>query len=135
MSTNPKRSEPVATIKSNPAAWNEWALSKERVPLFSLYVKPTDENGDEIPEAESELVAYTMPAKPNPGLALKFLKMAREQGELASSWLIESAIGADGYDALAAELINYDGDPVALLRAIVEKIQRVAMGGLEAPKA
>jgi hypothetical protein len=76
-----------------------------------------------------------MPAKPNPGLALKFLKMAREQGELASSWLIESAIGADGYDALAAELINYDGDPVALLRAIVEKIQRVAMGGLEAPKA
>ena len=130
-----KRSEPVATIESNPDAWNEWALSEERVPLFSLYVKPTDENGDEIPDAEPELVAYTMPAKPNPGLALKFLKMAREQGELASSWLIESAIGADGYDALAAELINYDGDPVALLRAIVEKIQRVAMGGLEAPKA
>ena len=128
-----KRSEPVATIESNPDAWNEWALSKERVPLFSLYVKPTEGDGDEY--AEPELVAYTMPAKPNPGLALKFLKMAREQGELASSWLIESAIGSDGYDALAAELINYDGDPVALLRAIVEKIQRVAMGGLEAPKA
>lgn len=132
---NTKRSEPVATIESNPAAWNEWALSEERVPLFSLYVTPLDEGGDPIPDAEPELVAYTMPAKPNPGLALKFLKMAREQGELASSWLIESAIGADGYDALAAELINYDGDPVALLRAIVEKIQRVAMGGLEAPKA
>jgi hypothetical protein len=135
MSTNPKRSEPVATIKSNPAAWNAWATSEERVPLFSLYVKPLDEDGEPIADAEPELVAYTMPAKPNPGLALKFLKMAREQGELASSWLIESAIGADGYDALAAELINYDGDPVALLRAIVEKIQRVAMGGLEAPKA
>lgn len=135
MSINTKRSEPVSTITSNPAAWNEWATSEDRVPLFSLHVAPVDEDGEPIPDAEPELVAYTMPAKPNPGLALRFLKMAREQGELASSWLIESAIGAEGYDALATELINYDGDPVALLRAIVEKIQKVAMGGLEAPKA
>lgn len=132
--SNPKRSEPVASITSNPAAWNEWALSDERVPLFSLYVQPTDDEGEPIEGVEPELVEYTMPAKPNPGLALKFLKMAREQGELASSWLIESAIGAEGYNALADELINYDGDPIALLRAIVEKIQKVAMGGLEAPK-
>lgn len=129
-----KRSEPVATIESNPAAWNEWATSEDRVPLFSLYVHPVDEDGEKT-DAEPELVAYTMPAKPNPGLALKFLKMAREQGELASSWLIESAIGEEGYDALSSELINYDGDPVALLRAIVEKIQKVCMGGLESPKA
>lgn len=130
-----KRSEPVAVITSNPAAWNEWATSEERLPLFSLYVKPTDEDGEPIEGAEPELVEYTMPAKPNPGLALRFLKMAREQGEIAASWLIESAIGAEGYDALTNELINYEGDPVALLGAIVEKIQKVAMGGLEAPKA
>ncbi len=130
-----KRNEPVATIASNPAAWNEWATSDERLPLFSLYVTPTDENGEEIEGAEPELVEYTMPAKPNPGLALKFLKMARTEGETASVWLIESAIGAEGYDALADELINYEGDPVALLQRIVEKIQKVAMGGLEAPKA
>jgi hypothetical protein len=117
-----------ATIASDPGAWKNWALSEERVPLFSLRVE-SDEAG-----VDPEIVTYTMPAKPNPGLALKFLKMAREQGELASSWLIEEAIGADGYEALANELINYDGDPVDLLRTIVEKIQKVAMGGLEAPK-
>lgn len=135
MTTNTKRDQPVASITSNPAAWDQWATSAERLPLFSLYVAPVDEDGEPIPDAEPELVEYTMPAKPNPGLALKFLKMARETGELASSWLIETAIGSEGYDALASELINYDGDPAALLRAIVEKIQRVAMGGLEAPKA
>jgi len=130
-----KLDQTVGTITSRPAAWNEWALSEDRVPLFSLIVAPVDDAGAPIPDAEPELVEYTMPKKPNPGLALRFLKMAREQGELATAWLIESAIGEDGYNALADELINYDGDATALLRGIVEKIQRVAMGGLEAPKA
>lgn len=123
-----KREEPVGTIESHANAWQDWANSEERLPLFSV-TKVDAENG------EPEVVEYTMPAKPNPGLALKFLKMAREQGEIASVWLIEQAIGAEGYDALADELVSYDGDAGALLRGIVEKIQRVAMGGLEAPKA
>lgn len=125
-----------ATINSKPNAAAEWANSEERIPIFYLSAQPRDEDGLEIEDAEPELVAYTMPAKPNPGLALKFLKMAREQGEIATVWLIETAIGAEGYDALADELINYDGDPTALLQSIVGKIQNVAMGGLEkGPKA
>ena len=123
-----KSTEALATIASNPNAWGAWATSTDRIPVFSV-TKADEESG------ESELVTFTMPAKPNPGLALKFLKMARDNGELATVWLIEQAIGADGYDALADELINYDGDPVALLQGIAQRIQKVAMGGLEAPKA
>lgn len=123
------------TIDANPHSAEAWATSEERTPLFSLSVQPTDESGNPIPDAEPELITYTMPAKPNPGLALKYLKKARTMGELAMSWLIEEAIGEEGYDALSNELINYTGDPVALLRGIVEKIQTVAMGGLEGPKA
>lgn len=126
--TSTKREDSVATITSNPSAWSEWGTSADRLPLFS--VSTPDTNG-----GEPTIVSYTMPAKPNPGLALRFLRMAREQGELASSWLIETAIGSEGYDALTDELINYEGDPVDLLRTITEKIQRVAMGGLEGPKA
>lgn len=123
-----------ATIDSNPDAAEEWALSEERTPIFYLKRQPVDDNGEPIVDAEPELIAYTMPAKPNPGLALRYLKMVRTMGEAAMSWLIETAIGSEGYDALTDELINYEGDPVALLRSIVEKIQTVAMGGLEAPK-
>lgn len=127
--------QPV-TIQSNPSAADQWALSEERIPVFYLSVQPKDEAGNDIDDAEPELIAYTMPAKPNPGLSLKFLKMAREQGEIATVWLIETAIGAEGYDALADELINYEGDATALLQSIVQKIQAVAMGGLETgPKA
>lgn len=108
------------TIRHTDAA-AEWAASEPRVALFSV-------------AAESGVVEYTMPAKPNPGVALRYLKRAREEGELANAWIIETAIGADGYEALCDELINYEGDPVALLRGIVGKIQTVAMGGLEVPK-
>lgn len=123
------------TINSQPDAWKKWALSEDRTPLFHVTRPPLDENDEPILDAEPERFAYTMPAKPNPGLALKFLKMARESGELATSWLIEEAVGSEGYDALTEELINYDGDAAAFLGQLVQKIQKVAMGGLESPKA
>ena len=119
---------PVATITSRTDAWKNWALSADRTPLFSVELPSVD-------GAEPELVTYSMPAKPNPGLALRILSKARKEGELATAWVIEEAIGEAGYEALSDELINYDGDSVALLRGIVEKIQKVAMGGLDNPKA
>ena len=100
-----------------------WQLSDERLPLFSVAT------GD-------ELETITLPAKPNPGLALEFLRKGRQIGaELAISWLIEEAIGVDGYDKLVSEMETYEGDGSKLLGAIGEKIQRVVMGGLESPKA
>lgn len=132
-----KRSEPIAEILHTDAG-AAWALDERRVPIFSVR-KPYVPTGEEEPDfvaPDDEIVTYTMPAKPNPGIALRFLKKAREQGDVASSWLIETAIGAEGYDALADELINYEGDPVALLQQIAQKIQTVVMGGLDAgPKA
>lgn len=106
-----------------PTGREAWRLSDDRLPLFSVT------KGD-------ELETVTMPAKPNPGLALDFLRMGRRIGpELAISWLIEEAIGADGYDSLVDEMETYEGDGSKLLGAIGEKIQRVVMGGLESPKA
>lgn len=134
MTISKKRNEPIATITHSDAA-EEWALSEERIPVFSV-LRPYVDDGEPKPEGwtepEPEVVTFTMPAKPNPGLALKFLKMARKMGDAASSWLIETAIGEEGYDTLAEELINYEGDAAQLLQAIAEKIQRVAMGGLDA---
>ena len=126
-----KRNEPVATIVHTNAA-EEWATSDERLPIFTVVKHVDDENG----ETRDEHIVYTMPAKPNPGIALRYLKMARETGDAAASWLIEVAIGEEGYNALADELINYEGDPMALLRDVAAKIQTVVMGGLDGgPKA
>lgn len=138
MSMSTKRNESVATIVHTNAA-AEWALSDERIPVFTL-VKPYVDDGEPKLEGwvepEPETIVYTMPRKPNPGIALRFLKMARTMGDAASSWLIETAIGEEGYEALADELINYEGDPQKLLQAITEKIQKVVMGGLDGgPKA
>ena len=72
-----------------------------------------------------------MPAKPNAGLALQFLKRARrEGGEMALSWLMEVCLGADAYDDLA-EQPDLETDD---LKNIMGAIQKIALGGLEAPK-
>lgn len=124
----PKRNEPAATFEhaDDTTPRPAWALSDERVPLFTY----DDEDGTRQ--------TVTMPAKPNPGLALEFLRKGRNIGaELAISWLIEEAIGVEGYDRLVEELSAMP-DPengVAIMQAIGQKVQAVVMGGLDGPKA
>lgn len=131
MTTNPgtRREEPAAVFGEH-VERPDWALSDERIPLFE-YDGPIDESG------ERARLSMTMPAKPNPSLALRFLREARRIGaELAISWLIEEAIGAEGMDVLEAELAAMP-DPengARVVAAIGEKVQRVVMGGLDGPK-
>ena len=129
-----KRTEPIATLEHVAGAAEAWATSEERLPVFSVHRPVFDDDGN--PTDDSELITYTMPAKPNPGFALKYLKLARTIGDAASSWLIETACGEEAYDALADDLITYEennpGQSVTLLRKIAERIQAAAMGGLDA---
>lgn len=126
---NTKRDEVVTTFEGTPTTRDEWRASEPRLPLFSTTTE-SDTVGEPLVET------YTYPAKPNPGLALEFLRQGRRLGgELAVSWLIEEAIGSDGYDALVRELEGYTGDGAAVLRGMGEKLQKSIMGGLEGPKA
>ena len=128
-----KRSEPIATLEHVAGAAEAWATSEERLPVFQVRRPVVDDDGNAT--EDSELITYTMPAKPNPGFALKYLKLARTIGDAASSWLIETACGEEAYDALADDLITYEennpGQSVVLLRRIAERIQTAAMGGLD----
>lgn len=126
----------------------DWALSDERIPVFktvrtvpnpNLGMPRTDldiEPGSEAPiderETIDEVVEYTMPAKPNPGLALAYLKHARENADLAASWLLEKALGTEGYDTLAEELAD-EPDPdkaQATMQGIIVFVAKRALGGL-----
>jgi hypothetical protein len=125
MSNGLKRALPAAAFTHREAEV-DWATSPDRVPVFTVS-RENEETG------EAEVVTYTMPAKPNPGVALEYLRMIRKIGDAASSWLIETAVGEEGYDALIEEFSNLpEGEnPVAILRAISEKIQTIVMGGLD----
>jgi hypothetical protein len=105
----------------------QWATSTDRKVLFTV-----ERDGEDATD-------YTMPARPNAGLALKYLKMARSEGgaDVAMSWLIETAVGSEGYDAFADELAGIEDPKAAIdvMRDVVGRIMKVAMGGLEAPKA
>ena len=125
----------------------EWATSEDRSLVFTVvrpnpeYVAPEDREPIEVGEGEiapdydvpAEVhIEYTMPSKPNPGLALAYLKRARENSDMAASWLLETALGSEGYDALVDEL-SVEPDPAvasATMQSIVQKVAQRALGGL-----
>ena len=130
MSTAPR----FITRDSSPV--DDWALSAEREVVFTVERQhDITAPGSDGPKVET--IDYTMPKRPNAGLALEYLKQARKNPDVAMSWLIETAVGEEGYDALTAELSKLAdaAEAVSVLQGIVERIQRVALGGLDAPKA
>ena len=95
-----------------------WRDDPERVTVFTI----VHDNG--------ETVDFTMPASQNGGIALAYLKNMRVMGEAAAAgWLIEEAIGAEAYDALAAEP---DVD-IDVIKAVAERIQATALGEFTGP--
>lgn len=141
--TKPRIGEPIAVLRHSDAA-TTWATSEDRTIVFSV-TRPNPDRDYPIELAEGQVDErprelrhdYTMPATPNAGLGLAYLKRARENADVAMSWLIETAIGSDGYDALTDELsgVTDGNEATRILQGVVERIQRVALGGLEAPKA
>lgn len=117
------------------------ATEVARIPVFTVQ-RPNPEfeawqsdtsNEDGSPATVDTV--YTMPAKPNPGIALEYMRQARQNADLAASWLIEEQIGSDGYTALVEEMqMLDDAEASALFEAIAIRIRDVSMGGLEAPK-
>lgn len=109
------------------------ATEVARIPVFTVQ-RPSDVANEDGAPATVDTV-YTMPAKPNPGIALEYMRQARQNADLAASWLIEEQIGSDGYTALVEEMqMLDDAEASALFEAIAIRIRDVSMGGLEAPK-
>lgn len=75
---------------------------------------------------------YTIPNKARVNLALRYLKMARNEGaDAASAYMLEEMVGEEGYNAL----MNYEDLTSETLTAIMEAAQKVVLGGLTDPKA
>lgn len=135
--------EAITAFKHNDNAL-DWALTDKRVPVFTVerdnpeyvewlkidHVMSEDADGP-VPDAKITQT-FTMPDKPNAGLALRYLKLARENADTAASWLLELAVGVEGYDALVDELSRED-DPdraLATMRGVIQFVAQRAMGGL-----
>ena len=134
-SKNPAKIKPIhKTIEIHSSSADEWALSDKRAPVFTLLVSQPaepDDEGKSSGETVEVPTVYTMPAEPNGGLALAYLKQARRGGgDLAMSWLIETAVGEEAYDELASQ----PSLTPETIQQIVQRIQTIAMGGLDGPK-
>jgi len=91
-------------------------------------------------EAPTERVAdftlngttYTVPAKPGPAFALRYLRQVREFGDdAAADYLLEAMLGEEGYAALS----GYDKLTETQLLTVFQVCLDIALGAVEAPKA
>jgi hypothetical protein len=85
---------------------------------FSSEAEPRKET--RIPLFYIDDVAYTVPKKPNPAIALKYLEKAHEEGsDEATYYLLTTMLGEEGYRALLdyaeqGKLSDEDYDTVVL---------------------
>lgn len=76
--------------------------------------------------------AYTVPAKPGAEISLQALDILAERGEGAAiHYMMKAMLGEDGYHAL----MTYQDLPADALAQVMKKIQEIANGPLEGPKA
>lgn len=95
---------------------SSWDDAPSRYKLFTLV---DDETGGEVD--------YSMPRAKHPGILLGYLQVARQQGgEIAASWLIERAVGAEGYAALANEPELDEGTINSIVRTILAVVRGTA---------
>jgi hypothetical protein len=74
---------------------------------------------------------YTVPAKPRPGIGLRYLWILRHQGEeQATAYILEAQLGTKGYQAL----MNYKDLTQAEFNQVLQRAIQLATGNLELPK-
>jgi hypothetical protein len=71
---------------------------------------------------------YTVPARPRPNIAVRFLWRQKEAGVMqAASELLESMLGTEGFKALS----EYDDLTDEQFSQVLAIVQKVALGSLE----
>lgn len=103
---------PVDPTESAPVRLStKTTLDESRVTLFYLDDKP-----------------YTVPRRPRPNLALKFMWQTKTEGEeQAGMNLLVAMIGEDGFRAL----MDFDGLSTEDFETVMAKATDLAMGSLE----
>lgn len=95
----------------------------------------TDEDGEEIPPARVDLFSidgttYTMEGGLNASLSLRYLHAVRVVGLMAATdWLLEEALGVEGYEAL----VGWRHITAEQVATVVAAIKREAFGEVDTP--
>ena len=97
---------------------------------IALTTRPVDDDNvaESIELFTIDDVAYSIPSKPRVNVALKYLRLARTQGQdMAVGWLLEELLGEAGYTAL----MDYDDLTVEDLTSVAQAAVKVVLGAME----
>lgn len=117
----PNSQAPVAVAPRSSAPFEPLRLSSEAtepVEMVDLF--------------EVDDVMYQVPRRPSASIGLQFLEAAEDLGpQAANLWILREMLGAEGYKALSTCKTLTDSH----LTWVIETVQGLALGTVEAPKA
>ena len=99
---------------------------------ISIKSSETPDVTDVVELFELDDKKYFIPAVPRLNISLKYLRLARKEGQAAAiAYLLEALLGEDGFEALT----DYDKLTKEQFQAVVKAAQKVALGTLEPSKS
>jgi hypothetical protein len=91
-------------------------------------VRPDGYEEDRLHVFTIDGTEYTVPARPRPNIAIRFLWRQKEAGVMeAASELMEAMLGKEGFEALS----TYEDLTDEQFSAVLAIVQKVALGSLE----
>lgn len=100
--------------------------------VLRLKRKPKDAKQKRVVVFYIDDVAYTVPANPGAEISLKALELLETRGEQAATYYsMKAMLGEEGYRALT----EYEDLPPDALQQVMKRIQEIALGATEGPKA
>lgn len=106
------------------------AIAPAEPGIIELVSDPDAPEAERIPLFSIDGTTYSMPAEVDAATSLRVLDVQRRRGaESALSYALEELVGSEGYQAL----LNFRGLRKGQLEAIMELVQRHALGNLEEP--
>ena len=101
---------------------------------MTISIKSTDtpDVTDVVELFELDGEKFFIPAVPRLNISLKYLRLARKEGQAAAiAYLLEALLGERGFEALT----DYDKLTKEQFQSVVKAAQKVALGTLEADKS
>jgi hypothetical protein len=99
--------------------------------LIELETNTTEAQDERVELFSIDGKAYSISTKPRVNVALKYLRVAKNQGpDIATAYMLEQLLGEEGFEALT----EYEDLTVEQFTQIVAIAQEALMGSLDDPK-
>ena len=130
-SWRPERTHMTAEVRAMPRPGDDEPEEQDAPKILRLKTSGKGTARKRVPLFYIDDDEYTIEAHPSPARGLKYLHLMRTEGtDVATQYMLETLLGAEGYEAL----MNYDDLTDEQLEQVITAASKILLGAVEGPK-